>query len=130
MDGVFGIVIGVLLVISALILIVAVLFQTGKDKSLSGAIAGGTSDTFYGKNKSKSRDSILNKITVVVAVVFAILVLISFIMQDEVDLSSSFDETTVAETTDAVSDAATSDAGSSAVGTTVADTTAAPETNA
>ena len=127
MDTVFGTIVGVLLVISAIILVVAVLFQTGKDKSLSGAIAGGSSsDTFYGKNKGKSRDAILNKVTVVVAVVFAILVLVSFIMQDKTDLSSSFDETTVAETTSADTTTGGTTADTTVADTTVADTTAAP----
>jgi preprotein translocase subunit SecG len=126
MDKVIGIIIGVMMIFAAVILIVAVLFQEGKDKSLSGAIAGSSSDTFYGKNKGKSRDAILNKVTVIVAVVFSLLVLVSFIMQDETDLSSSFDETTVAETTGVDS---TEAVGTEALGTEAA-ATEAPETAA
>jgi len=98
------IVIGVLLIAAALFLVVAVLLQSGKDKSLSGAIAGGSSsDTFYGKNKGKDRDSILSKLTVVVAIIFALLVLVSFIIQDDGDMQDLLDQMnqTTAETTTA-----------------------------
>ena len=45
------IVIGIILIVSALFLVVAVLLQSGKDKGLSGTISGSASDTYYGKNK-------------------------------------------------------------------------------
>jgi len=55
--------------ILSLILIVVVLLQSGKAQGLSGAIAGG-SETFFGKNKSKTIDAILSKWTSVVAIAF------------------------------------------------------------
>lgn len=95
------IVIGILLILAALFLIVAVLLQSGKDKSLSGAIAGGSAETFYGKNKGKSLDRMLSKITTVVAIVFAVLVLVSFVIQDDTDLNDIYDELTAEDTTTA-----------------------------
>lgn len=67
---VFGI---ILLALSAL-MIGLVLAQPGKDKKLSGAIAGG-SDTYYGKGKSNRADKVLSRITVAVAVVFVVIVI-------------------------------------------------------
>lgn len=93
------IVIGILLIIAAIFLIVAVLLQSDKDKSLSGAIAGGSAETFYGKNKDKGIDGWLPKVTTVVAIVFAVLVLVSFVIQDDTDLNDIYDELTA---TDAV----------------------------
>ena len=61
----------ILHIIIALILVVVVLFQSGKDAGLSGSIAGG-SETFFGKNKGRTLDAILEKWTSVVAVLFLI----------------------------------------------------------
>lgn len=79
--------IGILLIISALFLIVAVLMQQGKSHNLSGAIAGGA-ETFFGKEKGSTINNKLSKLTTVVAIVFALLVLVSYFLQDTVDLSS------------------------------------------
>ena len=65
--------IGIILLLAALFLIVAVLLQSGKDKGLSGSISGGSSDTYFGKNKGKSRERKLNTLTIVVAVVFMLI---------------------------------------------------------
>ena len=67
---VFGI---ILLALSAL-MIGLVLAQPGKDKKLSGAIAGG-SDTYFGKGKSNRADKVLSRITVAVAVIFFVIVI-------------------------------------------------------
>ena len=61
----------VLQVIACLGLIATVLLQSGKAQGLSGAIAGG-SETFFGKNKSKTIDAILSKWTSVVAIAFLV----------------------------------------------------------
>ena len=89
--------IGIMLIVAAVFLIVAVLLQSGKDKSLSGTITGGTSETFYSKNKSKGLDSWLPKVTTVVAIVFAVLVLISFVIQDDTDLDDIYNELTATD---------------------------------
>ena len=56
-------------------LVVIVILQSGKSAGLSGAIAGGA-DTFLSKNKAKSMDAKLAKITKWVAVAFVVLTLI------------------------------------------------------
>lgn len=61
-------------VLIALSLIVIVIVQEGNQQGL-GAISGG-SDTFYGKNKGRSKDAFLKKVTTVLAVAFMILSLI------------------------------------------------------
>ena len=66
------IVIGIVLLIMAVFLVVAILMQSGKDKSLSGTIAGGA-ETFFGKTKGSSMDKVLSKVTVVVAVLIVLI---------------------------------------------------------
>jgi preprotein translocase subunit SecG len=58
-------------VIISVVLIVVVLFQSGKSAGLSGSIAGGA-ETFFGKNKGRTIDAILSKWTSVVAILFLI----------------------------------------------------------
>lgn len=65
----------ILQLLCGLVVILAVLFQSGKSAGLSGAIAGGA-DTFLSKNKAKSADARLARMTKWVAVVFMLLTLI------------------------------------------------------
>ena len=62
----------ILQLLSALAVTVIVLFQSGKRSGLSGAIAGGA-DTFLSKNKAKSVDAKLAKMTKWVAIGFMII---------------------------------------------------------
>ncbi len=78
--------IGIVLIIASIFLIVAVLMQEGKSHNLSGAIAGGA-DTFFGKEKGSTISNKLSKLTTIVAIVFTLLVLVSYFMQDTVDLN-------------------------------------------
>ena len=68
-------VITILQLLCGLAVIVVVLFQSGKSAGLSGAIAGGV-DTFLSKNKAKTWDSKLAKMTKWVAIVFMVLTLV------------------------------------------------------
>lgn len=61
--------------ISGLAVTVIVLLQSGKSAGLSGAIAGGV-DTFLSKNKAKTWDSKLAKLTKWVALLFVVLTLV------------------------------------------------------
>ena len=45
-------VLGIILIIVSIALVVLVVLQEGKNNRLSGAIAGGNSDTFLGKSKT------------------------------------------------------------------------------
>lgn len=81
--------IGIILIISAIFLVVAVLMQHGKDHNLSGTIAGGA-ETFFGKSKASTWDKKLSKLTTIVAIVFTLLVLVSYLMQDTTNYNSYF----------------------------------------
>lgn len=59
--------------IVAIILITVVLMQPSKTNGLSGLVSGGATDTFYSKNKSKTSEALLSRITVICAVIFAAL---------------------------------------------------------
>ncbi|MBP3368985.1 MAG: preprotein translocase subunit SecG [Clostridia bacterium] len=72
--------IGIILIVFAVFLVVAVLMQDGKSHNLSGAIAGGA-ETFFGKSKAKDMNKWLSVATTVVAIAFTILVLVSYLMQ-------------------------------------------------
>ena len=72
---VLTIVLTVIQVLCGLFLIAVVLLQSGKSAGLSGAIAGGA-DTFLSKNKAKSVDAKLAKMTKWVALAFMILTLV------------------------------------------------------
>ena len=61
-------------VAACLFLIAVVLLQSGKSAGLSGAIAG-VADTFMAKNKAKSWDAKLAKMTKWVAIVWILLTL-------------------------------------------------------
>jgi len=78
MDIVFGII----LLIAAVFLVVAVLMQSGKSHNLSGAIAGGA-ETFFGKEKGKTMDKLFSKLTTVVSIIFVILVIIVYVIQPD-----------------------------------------------
>ena len=73
--GVFEIILVVLEVIASLALILVVLFQSGKESGLSGALAGG-SDTYLSKNKMGGLDKKLAASTKWVALVWVVLTLI------------------------------------------------------
>ena len=62
-------------VICGLAVIAVVMLQSGKSAGLSGAIAGGA-DTFLSKNKAKSVDAKLAKMTKWVAIGFMVITFI------------------------------------------------------
>ena len=72
-------VLGIAIALMGLFLVVAVLMQSGKDKRLSGSIAGGA-ETFFGKAKAKTMDKILARLTTIAAIVFGLLVLAMYVI--------------------------------------------------
>ena len=66
--------------IICVLLVLVVLFQSGKSAGLSGAIGGG-SETFLSKNKAKSMDARLAKATKWVAIAFMVLALVLTIVR-------------------------------------------------
>ncbi len=67
LDYVFG----VLFIIICVALVVLVLAQEGKSQGL-GAIQGTVENTYWGKNKGRSREGILKKVTIALSVLFIV----------------------------------------------------------
>ena len=72
---VLEIILTVLEVISSVVLIVVIMLQSGKEAGLSGALAGGTADTYLSKSKSGSLDKMLASSTKWIALVWVLLTL-------------------------------------------------------
>lgn len=116
-----NIVFGVLLLIAALFLIVAVLMQNGKSHGLSGAIAGGA-ETFFGKQKGATIEKKLSKLTTIVAIVFVVIVVVVYVLQDQTDYDAMYKEYINAQTADVSGESDDTDAvDTSAEDTDVAD---------
>ncbi|MBO4342762.1 MAG: preprotein translocase subunit SecG [Clostridia bacterium] len=71
----YEILLGVILIVTAISLVAVVLMQEGRADGL-GAIAGGA-ETFLGKNKGRTVEQKLVKITKALAVVFFVLSLLA-----------------------------------------------------
>lgn len=100
--------IGIVLIIAAVFLIIAVLLQHGKNHNLSGAIAGGA-ETFFGKEKGSTIDKKLSKLTTIVAIIFALLVLVSYFIQDTPSVTGNAGTTAPAAETEAAETEAAGD---------------------
>ncbi len=70
-------ILGIILLVVSLGLVIAVLLQPGKDKRLSGAIAGGA-ETFFGKSKGAKNEKLLGKLTAALCVVLFALILVLY----------------------------------------------------
>ena len=77
--GTLEIVLGIVLLVLAVALIALVLMQQGKDKKLSGAIAGGM-DNFLGGAKGDQKDKLYSTLTAVFSAIFAILVIVLYVI--------------------------------------------------
>ena len=79
-----------ILLLSALFIVIAVIFQKSADEGLSGTIAGGN-ETFYGKDKSAHTDKLWFKWTLVASIVFALAVLAAYVIQPDYDGTQALD---------------------------------------
>ena len=70
---------GAALILAAIVIIITVMLQQSQQQGLSGAIAGGA-DTFFDKNKGRTKEAKLAKITKVLAAVFFVTALASVII--------------------------------------------------
>ena len=71
---------GVVLIICSIFIIVVTLLQETKQQGMTSAIGGGSGDSFYGKNSSRSREATLIKVTKVMAFLFfAITLAVNFV---------------------------------------------------
>lgn len=118
-------VLGIILLVAAVFLVVAVLMQSGKSHNLSGTIAGGA-ETFFGKTKGKTIDKMLSKFTTVVAIIFALLVITVYVIQPETGINYN-DWLNNYLTTDTATAETTVAADTTAAASTTADTTLVTE---
>lgn len=72
-------ILGIAIITIAVVVVALVLLQSGKDKRLSGTIAG-AAETFFAKGKSQTRDKILARITTALTCVFGVLAVVLYIM--------------------------------------------------
>ena len=73
--SVLAYVFGVLFIIVCVALVVLVLAQEGKNQGL-GAIQGTVENTYWGKNKGRSREGVLKKITIALSVLFIVIAIV------------------------------------------------------
>ncbi len=69
-------VVTVIYVINCLVLIVICLMQSKEDEGASGAIVGGSSSSFYEKNKGRTKEGRLKKWTIILGILFVILTIV------------------------------------------------------
>jgi preprotein translocase subunit SecG len=70
---------GIILMVIAAVVSVLILMQTGKEKSLSGTIAG-AGESFFSKNKGKTKERTLSIITSILSIIFVILAVVFVIV--------------------------------------------------
>ncbi|ADD02802.1 preprotein translocase, SecG subunit [Thermoanaerobacter italicus Ab9] len=66
-------------ILVSIFLIVVILLQKGRSAGISGVIAGGA-ETFFGKNKARTMEGVLEKLTTIAAVLFIILSMVLTVM--------------------------------------------------
>lgn len=73
-------IIGIALIVLSVAMTVLILMQTGKDEGLSGAISGGSADTFFGRSGGSKKEKWLSRITIVLSVLFVVLSVVLVIL--------------------------------------------------
>lgn len=74
--GITEILLGAAIMVLAVAIIICVSVQQGKSQGL-GAMAGGSdADSYFSKNKKRTRDAVLAKMTIVMAVLIVVCVII------------------------------------------------------
>jgi preprotein translocase subunit SecG len=77
------IVVNIVHLLFAVSIIVIVLLQSGKSAGLGGIIAGGA-ETFFGKNKGRTIDAMLNKYTSFAAIAFLVTSLVLYLIKAKI----------------------------------------------
>ena len=73
----FEIVCGISLLIAGFFLIFVVILQEGKDSGLSGAIQGGSSESFLNTGGNRTKDAKLRRATTFFAIMFFLIVILT-----------------------------------------------------
>ena len=66
----------VLEAILGIVIVIAILMQPSKSDALSGLVQGSSNETFYSKNKARTKEVRLERITMLGMTVFAIIALV------------------------------------------------------
>ncbi len=124
----------IILILLSIALVVTVLFQTGgKSSKLSHTIAGGSADNYIGKNKQRAKDKKFSRLTVIIAIAFTVVLIISTVTiihkanKTEAENAANTTAVTTAASADNVIDVSTLVPGTSAAtdASTAADATVA-----
>lgn len=75
MEIVKNVVLGIYLVVCVVLIIVATI-QTKDSQGASGTITGSSTSNFYEKNKGRTKEGMLKRLTIGLSVVFAILAIV------------------------------------------------------
>ncbi len=75
--SVFEIVCGIALLLIGFFLTLVVILQEGKDNGLSGAIQGGSSESFLNTGGNRTKDAKLKRLTTFFAILFFIIVILT-----------------------------------------------------
>jgi len=70
----------ILMTVISIAIVVVVMMQEGESGGMS-AISGGSSDTFYGKNKGRSREQILKRITLILGALMLVISVVFFALK-------------------------------------------------
>ena len=72
---------GVLLLIASILIILIVMMQSGRESNMSATFTGTVSESYLGKNQSRTREARLEKLTKVLAIVFfAVTLVVNVVM--------------------------------------------------
>ncbi len=66
----------IVFIVISILLSIIVMMQEGKEGGLTSSISGGGADTYWSKNKGKSKESILRKITAFLGLLFMVIALL------------------------------------------------------
>ena len=79
--SVWEIIFGVVLIVIGFFLTLVVILQEGKDNGLSGAIQGGSSESFLNTGGNRTKDARLKRLTTFFAVLFFVVVIVTNIFK-------------------------------------------------
>ena len=77
--GAFEIILGVLMILICIVIIAVILLQQGHRSGVNGVISG-AADTFLSKNKARTFDATIARLTKYVAIVFFVLAIVANII--------------------------------------------------
>lgn len=75
MEIVKNVVLAIYLVVCVVLIVVATI-QTKESQGASGTITGSSTSNFYEKNKGRTRDGMLKRLTIGLSVIFAVLAIV------------------------------------------------------